>query len=288
MSEKREAGPGRSGDQPEPAGTPADLARARALLEGARRVLVLTGAGVSAESGIPTFRGTGGLWRSFRAEDLATPGAFARDPRLVWEWYGWRREVVAGCLPNAAHLALARWQTRREGVRIATQNVDGLHVAAAARVAEERPPAAGAQAQADERAQDHAKDLLEIHGTLFRVRCTRCRKREPHRSPIDASTHASLPRCGACGGLQRPDVVWFGEALDPDVLARALGWAESADACLVVGTSAVVQPAASLAVATREAGGDIVEVNPETTPLSPLAAVALRGPAAELIPALLG
>src|SRR5262245_49270888 len=167
------------------------LETARSLVEGAERIVVLTGAGISAESGVPTFRGEGGLWKSYRSEDLATPEAFARDPRLLWEWYGWRRDVVLRCAPNAAHAVLARAAERRN-IAIATQNVDGLHAAA------------GTPDQA----------LVELHGSLFRIRCTTCEWHAADRSVIDASSHDTLPRCTMCGALARPDIIWFGEALD--------------------------------------------------------------------------
>lgn len=243
--------------------------RARAHLADARTVLVLTGAGVSAESGVPTFRGDGGLWKSHRAEELATPAAFARDPRLVWEWYAWRRELVASCRPNAAHRALAELAARRPGVVIATQNVDGLHGRAAA----ELPPG-GMPVAAP----------IELHGSLFRVRCTLCPHAAPHDAAVDASTRATLPRCPVCGALLRPGVVWFGESLEAPVLGAALRAAERADVCLVVGTSAVVQPAASLAAVTREAGGRVIEVNPAETPISAFADEVLRGAAGEVVP----
>jgi NAD-dependent deacetylase len=246
------------------------VAEARARLADARSVLVLTGAGVSAESGVPTFRGAEGLWRSHRAEELATPEAFARDPRLVWEWYGWRRDLVGRCLPNAGHHALARWALERDGVALVTQNVDGLHEAAA----REASPDPGAALP------------LELHGSLFRVRCVRCPHRAADRGPIDAATEASLPRCPACGALLRPDIVWFGEPLDPAVLERAFALAEEADVCLVAGTSGVVHPAASLPVVTRRAGGRVIEVNPDPTPLTQVAELALRGGSATLLPAL--
>lgn len=238
---------------------------ARRILASAREVLVLTGAGVSADSGVPTFRGKGGLWNKHRPEELATPGAFARDPRLVWEWYAWRRRIVSDCEPNAAHLALARWAARAEGVRIVTQNVDGLHGAAARKAG--TPP------------------VLELHGSLFGVRCTGCARRREDHGPIDASSRETLPRCEACGALLRPDVVWFGEPLPEETLAEAAAVAGRAEAALVVGTSAVVQPAAGLASAAARGGAPLVEVNPEPTPLSSLAAVSLRGRAAELVPA---
>jgi NAD-dependent deacetylase len=249
------------------------LAEARALVGTARTIVVLTGAGISAESGVPTFRGIDGLWKSFRAEDLATPEAFERDPRLVWEWYSWRRERIAACAPNAAHLALARFALSRPGVRIITQNVDGLHTDAA-RIAAARADPAPAMP-------------LELHGALFRDRCTRCAFHRHNRSGVDHTSLATLPRCEDCGGLLRPDVVWFGERLFPGVMEEAYEWAGLADVCLIVGTSGLVHPAARLGSATRDNGGAVIEVNPEETPLTRTARVALRGRAAEIAPALL-
>src|SRR5688500_853868 len=204
---KRCGGSSRVGDvTPGMAGVPrAAVDRARRLLGDAERVVVLTGAGVSAESGVPTFRGAGGLWKEHRAEDLATPDAFARDPRLVWEWYGWRRRVVSQCVPNAAHVALASAARVHDDFRIVTQNVDGLHSVAAA----DSPRAAP----------------LELHGCLFRLRCTRCGKRRDDRGVIDATSRATLPACAACEGLERPDIVWFGEALEPAVIGEAVALA---------------------------------------------------------------
>jgi NAD-dependent deacetylase len=241
------------------------IREAQALLRDAKRVVVLTGAGISAESGVPTFRGDGGLWKSHRAEELATPQAFARDPRLVWEWYDWRRRVVDGCSPNAAHFALARYSATRDDVLIATQNVDGLH-----RVAE---------------TPEHA--LVELHGSLYRVRCTRCAWRASHCEFVDASTRETLPKCSDCGALARPDIVWFGEPLDPANIERAFAEAAAADVCLVIGTSGVVQPAASLATITRRAGGAVIEVNPAETPITPIATASIRGTAVETVPRLL-
>ncbi len=219
-------------------------------------VVVLTGAGVSAESGVPTFRGPEGLWRTFRPEDLATPEAFARDPVLVWEWYDWRRQRIANCRPNPAHRVLAEMEAALPDFTLITQNVDGLHQAAGSR------------------------RVLELHGNIWRVRCTRCgRVGEDRRVPLPEIP----PRC-ACGGLLRPDVVWFGEPLPPAVLEEA--W-EAAARCrwmLVVGTSALVQPAASLPVVARRSGARLIEVNVSDTPLTPLADEVLRGPAGEVLP----
>jgi NAD-dependent deacetylase len=239
------------------------LETAKALIEHAERIVVLTGAGISAESGVPTFRGEGGLWKSYRAEDLATPEAFARDPRLLWEWYGWRRDVVMRCAPNAAHFALARAAAERD-MTIATQNVDGLHAAAST----------------PERA------LVELHGSLFRIRCTACAWCAVDRSVVDATSHETLPQCRACGALARPDIVWFGESLEPAHIDRTFSEAAAADVCVVIGTSGIVQPSASLASITRHAGGAVIEVNPVETPITPIATVSIRGTAVDAVPRL--
>jgi NAD-dependent deacetylase len=250
---------------------------ARRLLDSARRVLILTGAGVSAESGVPTFRGPDGLWRKHKPEELATPHAFQADPRLVWEWYGWRREHVGVCRPNAAHMAIARLTLRNQGARVVTQNVDGLHELAL----EELVPVAPSEPPPS------TSTPIRLHGSLFQTRCTRCDDRTSDRSPVDATSHASLPRCSKCAALLRPDVVWFGEGLDPEILRSSIELAESADVCLVVGTSALVQPAASLPLLTRDSGGVVVEVNTEPTPLTEVAASSIRGLAGEILPELL-
>jgi NAD-dependent deacetylase len=226
-------------------------------------MIVLTGAGISAESGVPTFRGAGGLWRNYRPEELATPEAFARNPGLVWEWYRWRRGIVRGCAPNVAHHSIARHALRRGGVTLATQNVDGLHSRAAVENAESLVVAPDAALP------------LELHGSILRSRCTRC----------DARVESAEDReqCGSCGGLLRPDVVWFGEPLEPAVLGAAEEAAANADLALVVGTSAVVHPAAGLALLARR----VVEVNPEETPITRRSTVSLRGTACGTVPVLL-
>lgn len=250
------------------------LAAARAAVGRASRVVVLTGAGVSAESGVPTFRGAGGLWNAHRPEDLASPEAFARDPRLVWEWYAWRRGLVAACEPNAAHLALARFALARAGTLLVTQNVDGLHHRAAA-------------LEAGPGRDPSPAYPIEVHGALHRDRCSECGRRTPALARVDARERASLPRCEACAGLLRPDVVWFGEALDAEQLDTAWEASARADLCLVIGTSAVVYPVASMPDVTLEAGGAVIEVNPEVTPLTPKATWSLRGSAAALVPRIL-
>jgi len=252
--------------------------QARRLIDSARRILVLTGAGVSAESGVPTFRGPDGLWGKHRPEELATPQAFAADPRLVWEWYGWRRERVGACRPNAAHEAIARLTLRNEDARLVTQNVDGLHELPLEEAASEGPSSEALTARAQP---------IRLHGSLFRTRCTGCGDRTSDRHPVDTESEASLPRCKKCSALLRPDVVWFGEGLDSEILQNAMEAAEGAEVCLVVGTSGIVHPAASLPLLTRQSGGVVVEVNPEPTPLSEIAASKLRGPAGKILPTLL-
>jgi NAD-dependent deacetylase len=220
-------------------------------------VAVLTGAGVSAESGVPTFRGERGLWRSFRPEQLATPEAFRRDPALVWEWYDWRRGLIGACAPNAAHETLAEMEALLPDFTLITQNVDGLHQAAGSR------------------------NVVELHGNIWRTWCTRCeRTSEDHQVPLPEIP----PRCSQCGALLRPDVVWFGESLPSQVLEAAWAAAARCRLMLVVGTSAVVQPAASLPLVAWKRGARLVEVNPAETLLSPHAHEILRGPAAEVLP----
>ena len=255
------------------------LTDARELLAAAPRVLIFTGAGVSAESGVPTFRGPGGLWKTFRPEELATPEAFGRDPRLVWEWYGWRREIVARCAPNPAHLAIGLWMLQREGVTLVTQNVDDLHE----RGAEE---AAGGLVREGHDVPAERATPVRLHGSLFHVRCTGCGTRVAHREPIDATSEATLPHC-ACGSLQRPDMVWFGEMLPEDALERAFTAARAAGVCLVVGTAGAVHPAAAVVHATAGAGGAVIVVDPGETAYEGLTTLRFRAAAGEVVPQLL-
>ena len=234
------------------------LSRIKSKLGLAKSVSVLTGAGISAESGVPTFRGEGGLWRNFRAEELATPEAFRRDPELVWEWYNMRREKIAPLLPNMAHKVLASLENKTTDFTLITQNVDGLH----------------------ERAG--SKNILELHGNIWKVRCSVCGiVSENHDLPIDIP-----PRCSNCGGLLRPHIVWFGEMLSTDIINEAYAALERCDILLVVGTSGVVQPAASMASIARQAGAYVVEVNIEKTPNSHVVDEAITGKAAEILPVL--
>jgi NAD-dependent deacetylase len=223
---------------------------------------VLTGAGVSAASGVPTFRGPGGLWRQYRPEALANAEAFARDPRLVWEWYDWRRGLIATCRPNRGHEVLAAWSRRLPRFSLVTQNVDGLH---------ER---AGTQS------------VTRVHGSIWVLKCWNACGHEPE-GWIDESVPLDPlpPRCTACGGLARPGVVWFGEALDPHAWAAAERAAAS-DVFLAVGTSAVVHPAAGLLSLARSIGAFVAEINPERTGATGMADLSLQMPADEALPAL--
>lgn len=234
--------------------------QARAWLEESAGVAVLTGAGVSAESGVPVFRGTGGLWKQYRPEDLATPEAFARDPKLVWEWYDWRRCRIAEAQPNAAHFALVRMEERKPRFGLITQNVDGLHERAGSR------------------------RLFKLHGDIWTLRCVRCgRETRDFRAPLPELP----PRC-ECGGLLRPGVVWFGETLPTDAWRGAEETILRADLLLVVGTSALVYPAAGLIGMAKSAGARAVEINLDETPASRYVDLAVRGKAGEILPQIAG
>jgi NAD-dependent deacetylase len=236
-----------------------DMRAAARRVQSARSVTVLTGAGISADRGVPTFRGADGLWRNFRAEDLATPEAFERDPRLVWEWYNWRRELIAAKSPNAAHYAIAESESRLPEFWLITQNVDGLH------------------------RQAGSTKLSEIHGNIWKLRCTVCGQVSDDRSvPISL-----LPSCSSCRGLLRPHIVWFGESLDPADLRRCADALGSSDCLIVVGTSGVVYPAAGFAAVAKQAGAFIIEINLDPTPQSDLVDLSLRGRAKDLVPELL-
>ncbi|KAK7873945.1 hypothetical protein R5R35_012956 [Gryllus longicercus] len=264
-----------------------DIASFKEMFKNKKNIAVLTGAGVSAESGIPTFRGAGGFWRKYQAQHLATPEAFSRSPSLVWEFYHYRRELVLTKKPNKAHEALAKCQKILQGngqkMTIVTQNIDGFHQ------------------------QAGAQDVIELHGSLFQTRCTKCQDVTVNRnSPIcealrgkgqpDADADTSniplhdLPHCckANCNGLLRPHVVWFGEGLDPDVLRAAEQAFEECDLCLVIGTSSVVYPAAMFAPMVAERGVPVAEFNIETTPSTNVFQFHFQGPSATTVPEALG
>lgn len=227
-------------------------------LRQAKRVAVLTGAGISAESKIPTFRDAmTGLWASFSPEELATPQAFARNPRMVWDWYAFRREMCAKALPNPGHLALAELETRFNEFTLTTQNVDGLHQRAGNR------------------------RVLELHGSIARVKCADTGRLLEGDVP---ACDNPPPRHPQTGGLLRPDVVWFGEALPEAAFMESARAARNADVYFTIGTSALVYPAAALPIEALKAGATVVEINPTETPFSNTASYSLRGKAGEVLP----
>lgn len=229
------------------------------FLRAAERVTALTGAGVSQESGLRTFRDAQtGLWAQYKPTDLASPEAYARDPKLVWDWYAWRREAIKGVRPNPGHYALVDMAHHVPDFSLITQNVDGLHRMAG------------------------SPRVIELHGNLQRVKCSSCGQ----QAEVWDEAHEQVPLCALCGGMLRPDVVWFGESLPREPLEAAV---EAARACHVffsIGTSGLVQPAASLAFAAHNRGAVVVEINAEPTPLTPKVDFALHGKSGEILPVL--
>jgi len=227
-------------------------------LQRARRVVFATGAGISAESGVPTFRGEGGIWNKMRPEELASVDGFMRNPQLVWEWYQHRRDLMSRVAPNPGHFAIAAFEKHLPELTVVTQNIDGLH------------------------RQAGSSRIMELHGNISRNKCFDCGRMYDKEINPDAG----LPRCG-CGGMIRPDVVWFGEMLPQEVLQAAFEAAETAEVFFSVGTSAVVQPAASLPLVAARRGAFLVEINLEPTPLTPVADVFLQGKSGDILPRLL-
>ncbi|MBN2044730.1 MAG: NAD-dependent deacylase, partial [Anaerolineales bacterium] len=223
----------------------------------AQYIVALTGAGVSAESGIPTFReAQTGLWARYNPMELATPQAFQRNPKLVWEWYQWRRQLIAGVKPNQAHHALAELARRVPQFTLITQNIDGLH------------------------RQAGSQNIIELHGDITKTKCF------DHHHPVSNWENSAEipPRCPQCGSLLRPDVVWFGENLPQEALAAAFSASESAQVFLSIGTSSLVEPAASLPLIASQNGAILIEINPAATPISHLAQLTIRHSAAASLP----
>lgn len=230
------------------------------ILKSANSVAVLTGSGISAESGVPTFReAQTGLWAKFDPTELATPQAFQKDPRLVWQWYTWRRQLVSQARPNPAHAALVQMESFYPDFTLITQNVDGLHQRAG------------------------SDRVIELHGNITRTKCS------VEGTIVDHwdDENGEPPHCPNCGGLLRPDVVWFGESLPEEALTGAIHAAQNCDLFFSIGTSAIVQPAASLPIQALYSGADVVEVNIEMTPLTSQATYFIPGPAGEVLPTLL-
>ena len=233
------------------------------MLRQARHVAVLTGAGISAESGVPTFReAQTGLWERYDPQQLATPQAFRRNPRLVWEWYAWRRQLVASVSPNPAHYALAHMAEKLPTLTLITQNIDGLHQRAGSR------------------------GVIELHGNIVRSKCFSCGRPAAEEGIVAEMAADPPPRCPTCQGYLRPDVVWFGESLPRDSLEHAFTAARGCDLFFSIGTSALVQPAASLPAEAAGHGVPTVEVNPNPTPLTGMMTFVLNGPAGDVLPRL--
>lgn len=230
-------------------------AAAKILLR-SKYTIALTGSGISAESGIPTFRGKDGLWSKYKPEELATPYAFARNPKLVWEWYSWRMKLIKEAKPNPAHITLAKLQNMRIIKTLITQNIDDLHERAGSR------------------------DIIKLHGDIFTVRCINCIfTQKLTNPPIEIP-----PKCPRCGAYLRPDVVWFGESLSPEIINKAFIEAEKADAILVIGTSGVVMPAGLIPKVVKDNGGKVIEINIEETVITSYADLFLKSKAGEILP----
>jgi NAD-dependent deacetylase len=229
-----------------------------ARLADTKFLVVITGAGISAESGIPTFRGNEGLWKNYRAEELATPWAFERDPETVWKWYDWRRGIIGEAQPNPGHLAIKELEDLFGNFLLITQNVDGLH------------------------GRTGIRNMVEIHGNLWRVRCT---KDERTSMLMDVPLKTIPPKC-ECGAVLRPDVVWFGESIPTQALEKAFNVLEQCDTLIVVGTSGVVYPVASFPETVKNHGGFVIEVNVEPTPISSIADASLYGNSGDILPML--
>ena len=279
----------------------AKLQRAARLLQPSKRICILTGAGISAESGIPTFRDEQtGLWENYRAEDLASPEAFTRNPKLVWSWYQWRRQLVQDKIPNPAHLALARWQQQaimqNKQLTLITQNVDDLHEQA--RDHEQAINDQGANhSEHCQRSESVANTITHLHGYLWRNRCHQCnmpfestiattpsQPSEPSR-PVDHYDD-ELINCTHCGGYIRPDIVWFGESLPMDAWQTAEDAAANCEVFMSIGTSSLVYPAAGLAQLAKQNGAKIIEINPNPTP-NTIVDITLAAKAGVILPLLL-
>lgn len=233
------------------------ITRAIETLKNSTSLFVLTGAGISAASGIPTFRGKDGLWKKHRALDLATPQAFNNNPALVWEWYHWRQKIILRSKPNPAHVALVELETKVKEYLLLTQNVDNLHQRAGSR------------------------HVLELHGNIFRTQCIQCGIKASH---ADIETpFVGIPKC-SCGGMLRPDVVWFGEPIPPSIWQTTVDFLNKADTVIICGTSGVVWPAAALPEMAKSKGSTLIEINIEATPISQMVDIFLGGKSSEILP----
>jgi len=241
------------------------LKKAIDIISSSQSLFILTGAGVSAESGVPTFRGKDGLWKNYSATDLATPEAFTRDPELVWEWYHWRQGIILSAQPNPAHYAIVELEKQFKNFLLLTQNVDNLHRRAG------------------------SKNVLELHGNIFRARCLSCEKVVDHQIEIKhnektgTTPELNRPEC-TCGALLRPDIVWFGEAIPQDIWQKSIKFLSSADVAIICGTSGVVWPAAYIPEIAKQNRAKTIEINLETTPVSKVVDISLLGKAGDILP----
>ena len=233
------------------------IEKVASITSNCNRIVVLTGAGISAESGVPTFRGKEGLWGKFRPEELATMDAFMANPEIVWEWYNWRRDLMGKVEPNQGHHAITKLEKLADRFTLITQNVDGLHQIA------------------------KTKNILELHGNIYRNKCVRCNKIVEDHIEINPE---DIPICQHCEEKIRPDIVWFGEMLDKDIIEQAFSDSEKADIFFSVGTSAIVHPAASLPIAAKQSGAILVEINMEDTALTSYADYFIQGKSGEILP----
>ena len=229
------------------------------LLRGDPVVTILTGAGISAESGVPTFRGEDGIWKKFKPEEIASFDAFIRNPELVWAWYSNRQTIIKDIKPNRGHYTIAEFEKMYKKFYLITQNVDGLHTKAGSR------------------------EPIELHGNIMRNRCMDCAK---EYLEIELPAEAAIPKCNACGGILRPDVVWFGESIPMNALIRSEKAVNEATLFFSIGTSAQVQPAASMPIRAKNGGAYLVEMNIEETDLTPFADEFIAGKSGELLPEL--
>jgi NAD-dependent deacetylase len=234
------------------------ITKAVEILKSTKSLFVLTGAGVSAESGVPTFRGAQGLWKNYSATELATPQAFKKNPGLVWEWYQWRQNLISNVKPNPAHYALVEFEKIIPHFLLLTQNVDDLHQRAG------------------------SKNVLELHGNIFRTRCLECNKITVYKAP-EKTSNKILPRC-SCQGFLRPDVVWFGESIPHTIWQQSLDFLKDADTALICGTSGVVWPAAAIPEIARQSNIRTIEINLEPTPVSSIVDLSIKGKAGEVLP----
>lgn len=237
-----------------------DINKAYELINEASLITVLTGAGISSESGVPTFRGDGGLWNNYRPEELATPKAFFENPEIVWEWYDWRRSVMKKAEPNHGHYALSELERQKEKFTLITQNVDGLHQLAG------------------------SENIIEMHGNLWEIRCTKCGNLEKnYQVPLPKLP----PECSKCREIMRPNIVWFGEIIPMQKIDRCILAIEESDLFMIIGTSGLVEPAASFGFVAKEHNKPVVEINLEPTPGTGLYDISIKAKSGEVLPLLI-